>query len=119
MGSGAPAPHLRGLSRGRPRPAEEDASSTSDGITGTWAIEDGDLEWGFDARADLGKSRIDGSDTLTPDSSELTLTNPGFFEVNDGDDHTAGKQDVIIDANGTDSVTLNVPGGEPWTCNRK
>ena len=102
-----------------PDPAAEDASPPSDEITGTWAIEDGDLEWSFDARQDLGKTRIDGFDSLTLDSSELTLTNPGIFEANDGADDPADKQDVIIDANGTNSVTLSVPGGEPWTCNRQ
>ena len=102
-----------------PNPATEDASTPADEISGTWVIEDGDLEWGFDARPDFGKTRIDGFDSLTPNSSELTLTNPGILEVNDGDGHTAGKQDVIIDATGTDSVTLSVPGGEPWTCDRK
>lgn len=102
-----------------PDPAAEDASPPSDEISGTWAIEDGDLEWGYDVRQDLDKTRIDGFDSLTLDSSELTLTNPGIFEANDGIDDPVDEQDVVIDADGTDSVTLNVPGGEPWTCNRK
>jgi hypothetical protein len=99
-------------------PAIEDAA-LPDEITGTWAIENGDLEWGFDDVQGTERPLVEGFDSLTLESTEFTLKYPGGLEANDGTDDPAEEQDVLVDAHGPDSVTLSVPGGEPWTCNRK
>lgn len=101
-----------------PDSATEDVSPPSDEISGTWTIEDGDLVWGFDVQA-AEKTLVEGFNALTLESTGFTLTNPGIFEANDGADDPAEEQDVLVDAHGTDSVTLSVPGGEPWTCDRQ
>ena len=89
-----------------------------DELTGTWAIEDGDLRWGFD-RYGGDQAVVEGFDALTLESSEFTLQFPGIFEANDGTDDPAEEQDFLVDANGTDSVTLRVRTGAPWTCDRQ
>lgn len=102
-----------------PNSRPEDVSPPRDEISGTWAIEDGDLEWGFDDIQQLEMTLVEGFDTLSLESTEFTLTNPGIFEANDGTDDPAEEQDVLVDVHGTDSVTLSVPGGGPWTCDRQ
>lgn len=102
-----------------PDSATEDVSAPSDEISGTWAIEDGDLMWGFVDVQTAQQIMVEGFDALTLESTEFTVTNPGIFEANDGADDPAEEQDVLVDAHSTDSVTLSVPGGEPWTCDRQ
>lgn len=88
-------------------------------ISGTWAIEDGDLEWGFDEFQQTEKALVEGFDSLTLESTGFTLKHSSFFEPNDGTDDPAEEQDVLVDVHGTDSLTLSVPGGDPWTCDRQ
>jgi hypothetical protein len=88
-------------------------------ISGTWAIEDGDLQWAFDDVQGREKSRVEGFDALTPESTRFTLLWAGIFEANDGADDPPDEQEVLVEARGTDSVTFRVPGGEPWTCDRQ
>lgn len=102
-----------------PNSRPEDVSPPEDELSGTWAIEDGDLELGFDEAQHLKRTVVEGFDALSLESTEFTLTNPGIFEANDGTDDPAEEQDVLVDVDGTDSVTLSVPGGGPWTCDRE
>jgi hypothetical protein len=100
--------------------AETEAGSSSGyEISGTWEVVDSDLRWGFDDVQAREKSVVEGFEALTPESTRFTILWPGIFEANDGTDDPADKQEVLVDANGTDSVTLSVPGGEPWTCDRQ
>lgn len=100
-----------------PNSGPEDVSPPRDEISGTWATEGGDLEWGFDGVQQ--RTVVEGFDALSLESAEFTVTNPGIFEANDGTDDPAEEQDVLVDIHGTDSVTLSVPGGGPWTCDRQ
>lgn len=97
----------------------EDVVRPAGTISGTWAIEDGDLEWGFDDFRPSEKALVEGFDSLTLASTGFTLKHSRIFEPNDGTDDPAEEQDIVVDAHGTDSVTLSVPGGDPWTCNRQ
>jgi hypothetical protein len=97
----------------------EDATELPDELSGTWAIEDGDLAWSFDLGRGPARSVVPDFDALTLESTEFTLRYPGIFESNDGPDDPPIEQDFLVDAHGTDSVTLRVPGGQPWTCDRR
>ena len=97
----------------------EPGSSSGYEISGTWEVVDGDLRWGFDDVQAREKSVVEGFDALTLESTGFTLQWPGIFEANDGTDDPADEQEVLVDAHGTDSVTLSVPGGDPWTCDRQ
>lgn len=88
-------------------------------ISGTWAIEDGDLRWGFDDVQAEEESLVEGFDALTLESTRFTLMWAGIFEANDGADDPAEEQEVLVETHGTDSITLRVPDGDPWTCDRR
>lgn len=87
-------------------------------LTGTWAIEDGDLRWGFDGPRPLGPFTVPGFDALHLESTRFVLENPGFFGDEDVDDVT-DEQVVDVEAHSKDSVSFSVPGGDPWTCDRE
>lgn len=97
----------------------EDVVLSGDEISGTWAIEDGALEWGFDDVQATERTLVEGFDALTLDSTGFTLKHSSFFEPNDGTDDPPEEQNILVDTHGTDSVRLSVPGGEPWTCDRQ
>ena len=97
----------------------EPGSSSGYEISGTWEVVDGDLRWGFDDVQAREKSVVEAFDALTLESTGFTLQWPGIFEANDGTDDPADEQEVLVDAHGTGSVTLSVPGGDPWTCDRQ
>ena len=97
----------------------EDAVRPAGTISGTWAIEDGDLEWGFDDFQASEKALVEGFDSLTLESAGFTLKRSWILEPGDGPDDPADEQDIVVDAHGTDSVTLSFPGGDPWTCGRQ
>ena len=97
----------------------EDPEARRGTITGTWAIEDGDLSWAFDGVEGEERSTVEAFDALTLDSERFTIDHAGAFEANDGPDDPADEQEVLIDASSTDSVTLRVPEGDPWTCDRQ
>lgn len=99
-----------------PGSVPDDVLPNDDEITGTWAIEDGDLAWGVDGQ---GGAVVEGFDALTLESTGFTLLQPGAFEANDGPNDPVGEQDVLVDTHGTGSVTLRVPDGDPWTCDRQ
>lgn len=97
----------------------EDATELPDELSGTWEVEDGDLTWSFDLGRGPVRSVVPGFDALTLESTGFTLRYPAIFEANDGPDDSPDEQDFLVDVHGTDSVTLSVPGGDPWTCNRQ
>lgn len=99
-------------------PTSDDVGLPTDEIAGTWVIDNGDLEWGFD-EIRIGRMVVADFDALTLESTRFTLENGGFFEANDGFDDPPDEQDVEVDIHSTDSVTLTVPGGKPWTCDRQ
>lgn len=94
-------------------------SDSGQEISGSWEVVDGDLRWGFDGVQARERSVVEDVDALTPESTGFTLLWAGIFEANDGADDPADEQEVLVDARGTDSVTLRVPGGDPWTCDRQ
>lgn len=100
-------------------PAVDDGLPPGYEFSGTWAIEDGDLEWALVDVARMDEVRIEGFEDLTLESTRFTLDDAGMFEANDGPDDPVGEQDVIVDTHGTDSVTLRYPDGDPWTCDRQ
>lgn len=97
----------------------EDATELPDELSGTWEIADGDLVWSFDLGRGPARSVVPDFDALTLESTEFTLRYPGIFEANDGPDDPPIEQDFLVDSHGPDSVTLRVPGGHPWTCDRR
>jgi hypothetical protein len=101
-----------------PGSVPNDVLPNDDEITGTWGIDDGDLEWGVDGQGG-DRTVVEGFDALTLESPGFTLLQAGILEANDGSDDPVGEQDVLVDTHGTDSVTLRVPEGEPWTCDRQ
>jgi hypothetical protein len=106
------------VASGEPSSHPDDGPYPTYEMSGSWTIQNGDLEWGFDDVQNV-EPRLEGFDALTRESTGFTLTNPGPFEVADGTGAPGEEQDFLVDAHGTDSVTLSVPGGEPWTCDRQ
>ena len=107
------------VASGEPSSHPDDGPYPKYEISGSWSIEDGDLEWGFDDVQQMERPRVEGFDALTLESTEFTLTNPGPFEAADGTGEPGEGQAFLVDVHGSDSVTLSVPGGEPWTCDRQ
>jgi hypothetical protein len=97
-------------------------SPVSSKLTGTWALEDGDLDWGFDEPATSERFRVPRFDDLTVDSTEFTLDSDGLFDPNPPMDTESALElpEVIeVEADGTDSVTFRQRGGDLWTCERQ
>lgn len=98
-----------------------DASDVPDNayseLPGAWKITDGDLSWMFDDIPMDQRFRVEGFDALTPESKSFTISDPGPFTSASPPD--PDRQKILVDAHGTDSVTLQMPEGEPWTCTRK
>ena len=95
-------------------------------LTGTWAIEDGQLDLDFTgAAAGAPDMHVPGFSDLTVDSTELTLDDGGMtgvpMEVSENDPDAVGAPlDVALDIQGTSSFTWTLPyDGDPWTCERQ
>lgn len=86
-------------------------------IEGAWKIEDGDLSWVFDDLPMDQRFRVEGFDALTPKSESFTISDPGPFTSASPPD--PDRQKILVDAHGTDSVTMQMPEGDPWTCTRQ
>ena len=86
-------------------------------ISGDWEIDDGDLKWTFDDVPMDRRFRVEGFDALTPESESFTISDPGPFTSASPPD--PDRQEILVDADGTDSVTMQMPEGEPWTCTRQ
>ena len=98
-------------------PATGKPADAQDELHGTWSVSHGTLDWGFKDVAMDRRFRVAGFDALTPKSKSFTIDDPGpFTSASPRDpDH----QKILTTVHGTDSVTLQIPEGEPWTCHRQ
>lgn len=92
------------------------ASATATRIAGTWKVEDGDLDWGFDAPMRTERLKVPAFDDLTLDSTEFTLDDGGTLASSSEGDPS---HDIEVKAHGTDAVSFRERGGHRWTCERQ
>jgi hypothetical protein len=108
----------------------EDASAANRRLTGTWAVEDGDLAIEFTGAAAGGPGLgIADFDRLSVDSTGFALTEPGVFAPDlIEEDMTVEEMsdlaknppplEVDIELDGTRSITFDTAHGDPWRCDR-
>lgn len=105
-------------------PADDPAAdrSAASELRGTWVVDGGDLDWGFDEPARAERFRVPQFDDLTVDSTEFTLDSNGLFASNPRLDTESAldlPEVIEVEARGTDAVTFRQRGGDPWTCERQ
>ena len=86
-------------------------------LHGTWSIAHGTLDWGFNDIPMKRRFQVEGFSALTPHSTSFTIEDPGPFTSASPPD--PDHQKILTTVHGTDSVTLQIPEGEPWTCHRQ